>query len=679
MTQSEGKLLTISTDMFMMMPGLCNRGNSLHVYLAILMVIFVAREGFGCFPMQDVFKDSCLWIQTTSMGSRNRISICNEKGTPMIIESEGIGTNRAQDRTLECLRVYNEHRYLVKVYRSKIFLGYQCLKFSSLTDRVVRQEKTAVVAKENKLNCEDESLYTADEAVLIASLINDEPKKCVLSGGFQLLMHMGGSSTESLRCQENVQVYNPRIQFQCDEKDSPNVLIDLGKACTPQVLWDSQSLRGRYVAHLRCLDSWQENKGTPKEFTTLLLAMRDSPRAYWCLHVKQIDSSGSEVLASSGEVLYQAFLTLDGRCVQNINGYHDVPKDSTMFGTLSSFVPRYSNKCKDDDYLRTCERNDQQSCFESLNCPSSCGRCKKKEKLQNCTFPTNMRGSWESFSHTDKKPALFVKERSVQSYRFGEFECRYPKEFGDVLGLYALVQSGVEPSCMPYYSCAQLISLAPGLLSFQMRPTLRDVYTGEIYSCQQTHEMVGFIRPEKTEETVTLLQKAKLKGASCNINKIQAYPTEAVTPGCQMLIHECYGACQLFHISLEAESCNNMTATEYGLNTQHTCLAEISLNDGSRALLTKLPNTEEYFCWLFVKAQLLIIRPDACNQNRIDSIFKFESEPQIIYDPLLRLLKTSSKTVSSNNKGILLGAGLDLIGVELLVFSFISTRQHFLA
>ena len=45
--------------------------------------------------MQDVFKESCLWIQTTSMQSRNRIYVCSEHrgiepGAPMTIESEGI-------------------------------------------------------------------------------------------------------------------------------------------------------------------------------------------------------------------------------------------------------------------------------------------------------------------------------------------------------------------------------------------------------------------------------------------------------------------------------------------------------------------------------------------------------------------------------------------------------------
>ena len=517
-----------------------------------------------------------------------------------------------------------------------------------------------------KLDC-GKADYKVDEAVLIGGYIDPTARPCPISGGFQLLMNLG-ESPSSENCLGSVSSYLPQLLFQCDETGSTRAIIDLGKLCTPQVLRTSQSLRGRYVAHLKCLASWQENKGSKSsEFTTVLLVMRDSYLSYWCLHLQRLNGK------TSGEVLYKAILTLDGRCLPDISGSLDSPKHTDMFGKLVSFKPGNDTECKDHSYMSSCEEDDgADTCRESLRCPSSCGRCKKSLKLKSCAFPMDIRGSWESLSF-DEDSILSVGKNTVQSPQFGQFQCQSAAEDGDVKGMYPMVQVGIEPTCWPYYSCAEIRSLAPGLLSFQMRPALKNIYTGKVESCQETHRQVWSIRPEKAEETKTLIDRKRLKPTPCRFKEAKAYPSIGLIKGCLLVVPECSGTCNTFNISLEANTCNNISAESVELYTQHICMARVSFDDGAHVVLTKIVGSEEdsqeFRCWLFFRFRLYILRADYCNQNQIESIFEFDDHPEFTYDPVYNLIV--SKTMSAGRSGRTV-AELNLIVVGLVLLSWLT-------
>ncbi|GFR72487.1 hypothetical protein ElyMa_005706800 [Elysia marginata] len=658
---------------------------SLCLGIVAVLLMSLTDSSLGCFPVEDVFKASCLWIQTTSLQSRNRISVCpehtgHEAGAPIRIESEGITSTFEPRKTLVCLRDYGGYRYKVKVTEiqpnsREVFLGYQCLKFSSLSSRVVRQEKSSVVADENQLDC-DLTTYTPDEAVLIAGYLDSVTHPCPLTGGYQLLMNLGESPSSTL-CMESVSSYLPQLLFECDETDSSRTIIDLGKFCTPKVLWDSQSLRGRYEAHLKCISSWQENKGSrSREFTTVLLQMRDSYRSYWCLHFQRLASES----APSGGVLYKAILTLDGRCLPDISGTWDSPKDTELVGKLVSFKPGNDTECKDKNYLNTCGYDGgADKCRKSLECPASCERCKKNVQLKECTFSEAVRGSWESLTY-DQVPSLSIGKNTVQSPQFGQFLCRSRAEVGDVQNLYPMVQTGIEPTCWPYYSCAQIRSLASGLLSFQMRPALRSFTTGKLESCQETHNKVGFIRPEKAEETKTLIDRKRLKPVPCKFEEPKAYPTVGLAKGCLLLTPRCSGACNTFNISLKASTCDNVTASSAQLYAQHMCVARIQFNDDAVAVMTKILDSPEagevYRCWLFTRSRMYILRADYCNQNQIDSVFEYDDRPEFTYDPFYSLIMSKSMS-ADGSRGNMLEPNPMVIGLVLLWLAVFRASTHY--
>ena len=457
-----------------------------------------------------------------------------------------------------------------------------------------------------------------------------------------------GESPSNDGCMNSIWSYHPQLLFECDQTSSSRAIIDLGKWCTPDTLWNSQSLRGRYVAHLKCLSSWQENRGQgSKEFTTILLGMRDSYRSYWCLHLQRVTGR-----TSHQEVAYKALLTLDGRCLSDISGTWDAPQNTDIYGKLVSFTPRNDTKCEDKTYIRdVCdsEGSDVATCSESLRCPSNCGRCKEELKFKDCAFPEATRGSWDYFIFTDT-PSISIGKDTVKSSQFGQFRCREPVEKGPVRDLYALVQTGVKSTCWPYYSCAQIVSLAPGLLSFQMRPALRNKYTGQLETCQATHLDAWFIRPEKTEEAKTLLDKKRLKPTPCEFPHPQAFPTRGLVPGCQLLIPRCTGSCNSFNSSLEAGSCNNMTASNAGLYIQHECMARFQFTEYKQVVFTKVldldADQEVYLCWLFTDNRLYILPAYKCNQDQINSAFEFDDQPEFTYDPFIQLVKSMSQSAS---------------------------------
>ncbi|GFO12325.1 hypothetical protein PoB_003883000 [Plakobranchus ocellatus] len=613
------------------------------VYLLTILMTSLMQCTLGCFPLNDVFKVSCLWTQPLTLDSRHILDVCQhesdrERGSRMTVMTERAGVKDEDAILYDCLASYDGHRYLVKKHNSAGSLGYQCVRFSPLTQRVVRQEWSRLQQDREMVDCL-KHLYTLDANILVASG-DFHPVPCPVSGGFQALLHRSDNISGDQRCVESISSYKPRVQFQCDKAGSSNVHVDLGPDCTPAPVLAPSALQAQGPKFFTCMDSWQEKGGDSGPFTSVLLRSLDSNVTFWCLHLQRKLNSAHSKVTFDNEVLYQAFLTFDGRCLPHIKGERDVPEPTSMFGKLAMFVSSDNLKCRDKAYKQSCEFTPTK-CLESTDCPQSCGRCKRSHGDSTCSLPETLKGTWEDFS-LNSDHNLVINAQTITTSDSGDFRCRSHVE-GNRNAIYALEQTGVHSSCVPYESCARLELVTPGVLTYQMFSAQRKQKSGEVLSCQESLDAIKGknFNPGRSEKTVTLMKRDKLQGTSCDIMSTMKYPILNKDPDsfCMLVLHECSEPCQAFNVSLDADSCENRTAQEAGILTQHSCLAHVQLRDNTRALITRSLDTDQYMCFVFLSASLFVVHPEECNQESINNVLMLP-DPAQIYDTFTMLKRT---------------------------------------
>ncbi|BFZ09547.1 hypothetical protein BsWGS_12586 [Bradybaena similaris] len=470
-----------------------------------------------------------------------------------------------------------------------------------------------------QVNC-IEDYYTEDEEVLLAYK-DIQPQQCPLAGGYQLIMRQGMAVGGF--CMNSVKTYNPHIQFHCDGRGSGNVLVDFGKACEPTTL--APYMGERHFTHLKCVSHWLENG-----FHSVLLQMRDHPESFWCLHYKVVSSSSFGGKNAAHEELLKVFLTLDGRCSSQAFGTEDVPRNTTMFGHLASYRSINDIKCTEKVYVETCKLNEDK-CLESVECPSYCGRCKKHMTNQSCNFPAEALGFWKVLNSIHRLEVTVEKSR-IKSPNFGDFLCLRSPDTGGQDYIYSVVQVSTAPTCMPYYSCAKLLSPSPGVLTFQLRPGFRSQETGEPLACEESHqEGLPFFHPPGPEQTVTLINQNKLQRTSCKLAHRSTFPTK-LNDECKIVVHECSGSCQSFNVSFDVASCRNNTQ-DYNIENQHICYATIQFADTVRGILAKSGTSGRYLCWIFGSSRLFVATVEDCNQDSVNRIFR-ERTADVLYDPV---------------------------------------------
>ena len=457
--------------------------------------------------------------------------------------------------------------------------------------------------------------YTLDDSVFVA-IDELKPVACPLSGGYQILMHRSDSISKERKCLENAPSYRPHLQFQCDQVGSSHVLADFGPHCTLMELQKSGPMMGKYMAHLDCVDSWQENSGTSKQSTSVLMRMQGSNLSLWCLHLKRLPNSAHSSVTSEEESLYQAYLSVDGSCSPDVQGQGSVPTAFEMFGKLASFIPGDDIKCQEASYLHECESQAISKCQESTDCPKTCGRCLgEKTTTSTCSMPSTVLGTWESFPHGEGH-IITVHGDSVKTSSQGDFKC-----WSTHKDMFSLVQTGKHSTCMPYHACTRIERLAPGLIIYEMFPANRKKDSGEVQSCKQTRESNERFNKGTFSSTTTLMQPQKLHETPCNIEGKIISEVMNMEPQCNLVIHECSGSCTTFNISIDEGTCGNKTAEEAGLLTQHTCLAVLPGGE-INMVLTRSPDNDQYLCWVKLSTMFFALSPDKCNKDQIDAVMR---------------------------------------------------------
>ncbi|GFS26463.1 hypothetical protein ElyMa_007054900 [Elysia marginata] len=572
--------------------------NRISCYTVIaILVTSLARGTLGCFPVNDVFKASCSWSQPKSVESRLHVDVCRhspkiQKGTKMVFIPEGENTDSLEEA--DCAS----------------------------------------------------AIYTLDEHVLVADDL--DPVKCPLSGGYQVLMHLSESIPNNKKCLDTTATYKPHLQFQCDLVGSPHVLADLGSSCLPGELQMSPAMQGESMAHLECVDSWQEKSAGPtttnnKPSTTVLMRMKASKQTFWCLHVQRVARSSHTSVSSPEESLYRSLLTFDGRCLTRMNGQHSVPKTLTMFGHLAAFRPGDDIKCKEASYLDQCNVEAKTKCQESTDCPRTCGRCLDAIAPPSCSIPERLRGNWEPFS--EKEFATVVGSVTIRTPNHGEFTCHGSE--GENQDTFALVQVRQHATCVPYHTCVKLEPSGPGLLIYQMFPAKRSADTGAVMTCMETIISNRQNMAWRPTETFTLVQKSKLQATGCAMLTTMRLKMHNADFDCQLIIHECTGDCHTFNISLDPATCDNMTAEEFGLMTTHTCLAVLAPRE--RAIrLTRCPVTGQYLCWIQLSTSVFILGPEKCNEQQIDAAMDEPSRVPNAFD-MLKAVKPKAPKEQKDN------------------------------
>ncbi|RUS90447.1 hypothetical protein EGW08_001788 [Elysia chlorotica] len=593
-------------------------------YVAAIFATSLLQGILGCFPNDEVFKTSCLWTQSFDIDSHYRIDVCGHygdagKGSRMTFTPIRKGAIYQKEWHWDCVKATSidqkEFSYLVKRGNSEETLGYQCVRFSPLTQNVVRQRLTSIT--KNMVNCND-AIYSLDSHVLVASG-NLESKTCPLIGGYQVLMHLPYNAPSDRNCLENAATIKPHLQFGCAQTGSSRVLANLGAYCTPDALLNSYAMRGRAEVHLDCVESWQENTGTKEQSTNVLLRMDDSNSTFWCLHVQRVANPSHSAVSFADETLYKSFLTFDGRCGPHMNGDNSVPKPTTMFGHLAAFRPGNDSKCQEPSYLNGCE-SEKRKCQTSTDCPKSCGRCLEELPSSFCSIPAKFHGSWESFFF-DQEDKTLISTNSIRTPKQGEFKCLNPDGTeGHDQGVFSLVQKGEHLTCMPHRSCVLLDTPAPGILTHRRFPPIR-TDTGEIKSCSMTDEINRLSYRKDLPEVVTLVQPEKVEATACDQLTTKHLGMVNTGSSCRLTLHECQGSCHTFNVSLEADSCDNQTAEDLGLLTQHTCVAVLPVPD-RWVVLTKSPQTEQYLCWVVLSTDIFLLSPGQCNGPQIESVME---------------------------------------------------------
>uniref|UniRef100_A0A0B7A098 CUB domain-containing protein n=1 Tax=Arion vulgaris TaxID=1028688 RepID=A0A0B7A098_9EUPU len=583
--------------------------------VVIVVLTSLPRDSLCCFPIEDVFADSSSWLQTTSLNSRRLIQVGEEAEDIIIVETEGLATNR--ELMLRCMIAYGENRYLVKVEEEHGSTRYMCYQFTPLTHYVIRQGRTEENINRKRVDCIDDH-YTEDEAVLIAYK-DIQPQQCPLVGGYQMIMRQGMAVDGN--CVDSVHSYNPHVQFHCDGRGSGNVLVDFGKACEPPAL--TSSMGGRHLTHLTCVSEWEEDG-----FQSVLLQMRDHQQSFWCLHYKVVSSGHSSVLTGAYDSL-EVFLTVDGRCSSQAFGDEDVPRNTSMFGHLIAYRQETDIRCTEKVYLESCQLN-VDKCLSSVECPSYCGRCKKMLASPNCSFPANTLGSWKVVN-SDRQLEITIQKTKIKSHSFGDFLCMGARDPDLEDDTYPVLQATIGPTCMPYYACAVVFSPTPGLLTFQLQPSFRNPKTGEPLPCKESHDLLALTTPPEQEEAITLINQNKLHKTACNHELRSTYPTRV--PGCKVAVHQCSGTCQTFNVTFDIPSCGNETDRTYDIENKHICYATITFEDGVHGILAKTFGSGRYLCWLFSSTRLFVASPEDCNQESVTQIFS-DVTAHLRYDPL---------------------------------------------
>lgn len=488
-----------------------------------------------------------------------------------------------------------------------------------------------------QVNC-IEDYYSEDEEVLLAYK-DTQPQQCPLAGGYQLIMRQGMAVGGA--CINTVKTYNPHIQFHCDGRGSGNVLVDFGKACEPTTL--TPYMGQRHLTHLKCVSRWEENG-----FHSVLLQMRDYPESFWCLHYKIVSSSSFGGKNAAHEELLKVFLTVDGRCSSQAFGTEDVPRNTSMFGHLVSYRPVNDIKCTEKVYVESCKLNEDK-CLESVECPSYCGRCRNHTTNQSCNFPAEALGFWKVLN-SDRRLEVTVEKSRIKSPNFGDFLCQRSPDTDGQDYIYSVVQASTAPTCIPYYSCAKLLSPSPGVLTFQLRPGFRSQASGEPLPCEENRqESLPFFHPRAPEQTVTLINQNKLHKTSCKLAQRATFPTK-LDDECKIVVHECSGSCQAFNVSLDVTSCGNKTQQGNNIENQHICYATIQFQDTVRGILAKTGTSGRYLCWIFGSSRLFVAAVEDCNQDSVNRIFR-ESNADFLYDPvtaisLASVTDNSARTVA---------------------------------
>lgn len=591
-------------------------------FIALTMMSLV-QIILGCFPVDDVLKTSCSWTMAQSLETHYRVDVCAnytgaKEGSRMTFTTKDKGEENQWH--WDCLKILpnpnlqtNERvKYLVKRGNSKKTLGFQCVTLTSLTSRVVRLESSELFNEEKDVKC---TTLTAKEQVLVASE-KLEPLTCPITGGYQVLMKLSDNILNNKKCLEKTATYKPHLQFRCDQARSSHVLADFGSSCLPGDVQMSTAMQGESMAHLECVDSWQEYAGTSSQFTSVLLRMQGTKNTFWCLSFELVVKSSHSSVVSPHEVLYKSLLTFDGRCVQDMNGQHSVPSPMTMFGHLAAFIPGDDMKCKEASYLKHCEAETVDICQETTDCPKTCGRCLEASPQPPCLIPDKLQGTWQSFS-SEKKTLLAVYPSMVTSPKQGDFKClKYEEDASEEGDKFSLVQIGEHATCMLYHTCGTLKTLAPGLLSYRIIPTKRDD-DGKLLSCLDTER--AYRMNMVPTQTTTMVQPNKLEETPCNMMTTMRLRMHNSGSDCRLTIHECQGSCHTFNISLEEESCDNKTAEQLGLMTQHTCMALIA--QGERGIrLTRSPDTKQFLCWIQLSTSVFMLDPENCSHEQVELI-----------------------------------------------------------
>ncbi|XP_012938984.1 uncharacterized protein LOC101846705 [Aplysia californica] len=603
---------------------------SVFCVLAFLLACQVPQSQ-SCFPV-DMFEHSFRWLQSITLHKRLYVYIDQEEPRHIRMESEG--EQKQRKINLKCLHAYSDQRYMVRVEEVYQPIYYHCIKFQQLSKYVIRISKTKARVSKKKVNCETE-MYMEDEAVIFAYEVPPQP--CPLSGGYQLVMHQGRAIDGA--CLDTVQGYNPRVQFECDISRGGNVMVEFGRFCEPSILTRSQKMRGRHITKLRCLGSWEESG-----YSSVLLQMENSEVNVWCLHYRQQRHSRSTV-TSDGEEFLSAFLTLDGRCSGEAFVNEDMPRNSSMFGSLASYRPGSDLKCTEEGYLQNCKLREDR-CFESSECPDNCHRCIKPVEKRACEFDENTRGQWELVYSFDNL-TVSIGQNSLKGSAFGDFECRGPAESSLPGNVFPVVQRGTSATCMPYYACAQVLHLAPGMLAFNLRAVVRDAYTGAPHSCVETHNAVGHIVPIKLQRTLTLLDRKRLQEVPCQV-QARTFPT--MVGECRIAVDQCDGDCQTLTVDYDEKTCNYSGSNPFNIEHEHKCYAHIFFRDGIEGILAKTADSDKFLCWVFSPTRLFITIAEKCNQEGVTAIYN-DRDAAVSYDPLNAISRPVSGSSTDYNNG----------------------------
>ncbi|KAH9525572.1 hypothetical protein Btru_001732 [Bulinus truncatus] len=595
------------------------------VYIILSVAMTCMKGCRGCFPLDDLFIFNRDWKQQTSLHTYTVMSVGKEADDMMKLDYY---RSQTLERTAlwRCLIAYGENRYLVRIEsEAEEDILYRCVQFEALTHTIFQMSQTVSDYIRKKVNCIDDA-YTEDQSVWFAKL-SYMGVSCPLTGGYQLIVDADNLSI-SPNCLDSIYTYNPRFQFQCDNAKSGNVVLEMGDACEFQALVNKVQILKRNIVFFRCMGHWSKGSAT-----SLLLQMQENENQVWCLQYQKTATLGG---------FMRMVLSLEGNCSRDsfVADAESKKSNSTVFGALASFAPANDPRCENASSQSQCTIHNV--CLTSDQCPSQCNRCKKGENFTPCKFDAKFRGRWKPISSHLDYIYISVDVNSISGY-YGEFTCK-DHQGQDVNNMlqYSLVQTGSQPSCMPFYACLTLKYLSPGILFFEFRPVMREQSTGNPYSCPDASEKWGHLNLMKTESPLTLFNTSKLVKTGCNFHHTGYFRT--THQNCRLVVHKCTGSCTSLNASLEYATCSNETIQNHPMQTSHVCLGTVHFQDSVYGILTTNKKTSRYLCWVFANTRLFIATPEECNQKSVSLILN-DVDALTTYDPLARLAEPAHSGV----------------------------------